>query len=239
MAWVKDLGKATLAYWWALMSCAASSILGLYALVFQKDNHWLVRSSFIFAGVFIIVAIALAWRDEHRKLLTELERNSYPEFQVEVSRLFHDVTPIQGIAWLHCGNIYVAKLCLVNIRPSPSSVQGVYVTLDDQDKKFSAKPFDVTQLTWQKQKFAREFLGQTITEYSTQQENIRDLLPSLIEPMTRGLHKDGWVYLSGLPKVDSSESFRFYVVDAYGKSHGPFISKAEMDVANVAKPRAV
>src|SRR5216683_4186262 len=75
MAWLKDLWRATLAHWWALMSCAVSNIVGVYALALQKDNLWLIRSSFVLAGVFIIVAIALAWKEENKRLQAEIENN--------------------------------------------------------------------------------------------------------------------------------------------------------------------
>ena len=85
MSWVKDLGKATHAYWWASMRSAVYTTLGLYAIAFQKDNHRLIRSSFMFAGVFIVIAIALAWWDEHQRLLIELAKNDKPKFAVDVS----------------------------------------------------------------------------------------------------------------------------------------------------------
>jgi hypothetical protein len=221
------------------MSCAAFTFLGVYLTKFPQTPHWIYWANGSLAVFFLLLSGFLVWRDEHRYLQVELEKNSYPKFQIEVSRMFHDVTLIQGIPWLDCGNTYVAKLSLVNVKPATSSVQGVYVTLGDKEKRFPAKPFGSIRLGWQKEKFTRVFMGETITEYSTQEETISDLLPFVAEPMTRGSHKDGWVYLSDLPSADDARSFNFYVVDAYGMSHGPFLPKAEMEVANVTKPRTV
>lgn len=225
--------------WLALMGCAAFTFLSLFLTVFPQTPHWIYWATGLVAVSFLLRAGFSVWRDEHNKLEVELEKNSRPEFQVEVSGLFHDVTPIQGIPWLDRGNIYVARLSLVNVRSAPSSVQGVYVTLGDQDKRFSAKPFGTTQLSWVTERFTRTFMGESVTEHNYQTETIRDLLPTVCEPMIRGGHKDGWVYLSDLPSVDGGKAFSFYVVDAYGKSHGLFLPMAEMEVANVTKPQAV
>lgn len=235
MAWIKELARATLAYWWALMSSAVFTILSIFASVTQKNNEWMIRASFICASLFIVVALALAWRNENKKLLVELARSSKPEFQVDVSRLFHDVTPAQGIPWLDCGNTYVAKLSVVNVRPSPSSIQSIYVTLGDEEKRFVAESFKQRQLGWSRAGINRTLGGQSVTPQLWREETITDLLPSLSEPMTQGSHKEGWVYLTDLPSKDDSAGFNFYVVDAYGYSHGPFIPKAEMELGNVKR----
>jgi hypothetical protein len=53
---------------WALLSCAASTILRVWAEYFSKNNLWIVKASFVLAGLFLLVGCFLAWSDEHRKV---------------------------------------------------------------------------------------------------------------------------------------------------------------------------
>jgi len=47
------------------MSCAVFTFIGLYGLILQKSNGWIVGASFSAAGVLFLVATFLAWNDEH------------------------------------------------------------------------------------------------------------------------------------------------------------------------------
>jgi hypothetical protein len=59
-------GAALLKKWLALMSCAVFTFIGLYALVFQKSNGWVVGASFSAAVVLFLCSTFLAWNDEHK-----------------------------------------------------------------------------------------------------------------------------------------------------------------------------
>jgi len=56
--------------WWALMSCAVFTILGLYCLITNKTNSWLIGASFVASAFLFVVAGFLAWNDEHRERMT-------------------------------------------------------------------------------------------------------------------------------------------------------------------------
>jgi hypothetical protein len=58
--------------WWALLSSAALTLLGIYALATNRSNSWVLWSSFGAAVVMLLVASAWAWHDEHTHSL-ELE----------------------------------------------------------------------------------------------------------------------------------------------------------------------
>jgi hypothetical protein len=53
---------------WALLSCAAFTILRVWAEYFSKNNLWIVKASFVLAGLFLLVGCFLAWSDERSRL---------------------------------------------------------------------------------------------------------------------------------------------------------------------------
>lgn len=62
--------KAVWADWWARMSCAIFTLLGLYVAVANKSNDWIVRAIFAIAAALLFVACFVAWRDEYRKRIS-------------------------------------------------------------------------------------------------------------------------------------------------------------------------
>jgi hypothetical protein len=63
--------------WWASLSSAALTVLGLYALATNKTNSWVVWASLSAAAAMLLLASALAWNDEHKRALVlegEVER---------------------------------------------------------------------------------------------------------------------------------------------------------------------
>ena len=66
--------------WWALMSCAAFTILSLWASIENKSNAWVVSGIATLAGIFFLVAAFGAWLEEHSKL-------------VAAERKFSELTP--------------------------------------------------------------------------------------------------------------------------------------------------
>jgi len=61
------------------MSCAVFTFIGLYAVMFEKSNHWLIGASFSAAVLLFILAAFLAWNDEHKAKLDEMARNQQPD----------------------------------------------------------------------------------------------------------------------------------------------------------------
>lgn len=64
---------ALLWHWWALMSCAAFTMLGIYIAQSGKSNAWLVSASAVLAVAFFVVAAYRTWKPEHEKRC-QLER---------------------------------------------------------------------------------------------------------------------------------------------------------------------
>ena len=83
--------KAVLKYWWALMSCAIFTAIGVYAAHANKNNEWIVQTSFVAAGVCAVIACFLAWRDKHRTL-EEFET----KYLHECPRLGLEVNSLEG-----------------------------------------------------------------------------------------------------------------------------------------------
>jgi hypothetical protein len=72
-------------HWWALMSCALFTVLGLYILSQNKSNAWAVNATFALAAFCLLGACFLAWRDENnqaaqaKKELSDLLKKHFSE----------------------------------------------------------------------------------------------------------------------------------------------------------------
>jgi hypothetical protein len=109
----KAFGK----HWWALMSCAAFTILGFYVAWANKSNEWTVRGIFGIALGLLIVAGFLAWRDEFRRA-NDLEAKLR---DIEASPR---LTPVQ--------NIYLpAQQISPELKPPKHNVQCLGVEIED------------------------------------------------------------------------------------------------------------
>jgi hypothetical protein len=51
--------------WWALLSTAAFTIIGLYALITGKSNQWVVTVSLAVAAIFFLIASFGAWKEQY------------------------------------------------------------------------------------------------------------------------------------------------------------------------------
>lgn len=49
------------------MSCAVFTFLGLYTLIFQKSNAWIIGASIVAGLLLFLWAAYLVWKDEHTK----------------------------------------------------------------------------------------------------------------------------------------------------------------------------
>lgn len=74
---------ALLKHWWALLSCALFTGLGVYAAATNKSNAWVVAGSGVLAFLLFLVAAFMVWRDEHQKYATEVARNRRPDINGE------------------------------------------------------------------------------------------------------------------------------------------------------------
>ena len=72
--------------WWALLSCAAFTLLALYALATNQNNHWLLVASIIAALICFLVASFGAWKEQYDARLAAERRlhDGRPVFVLEV-----------------------------------------------------------------------------------------------------------------------------------------------------------
>jgi hypothetical protein len=76
--WVKALGKT----WWACMSSAAFTVLGLCLAIFHK-GEWLVTGTIIMGLLFFGFGAYRTWRDEHDRYEAETAKNAKPDIRGE------------------------------------------------------------------------------------------------------------------------------------------------------------
>ncbi|HET9306983.1 MAG TPA: hypothetical protein VFO46_13225 [Candidatus Sulfotelmatobacter sp.] len=69
--YLKAIGK----HWWALLSCAAFTIIAVGGSLAGKSDSWITKASIFLAMILLLVAGFLAWRDEHRELEKERAKN--------------------------------------------------------------------------------------------------------------------------------------------------------------------
>jgi hypothetical protein len=88
--------KAIFRYWWALMSCAAFTMLGIWATYAKKDREWILWSSIALAVVSFLFAAFEAWADEHEAWADEhrkvVELTEKPDVTITVNGICTHVT---------------------------------------------------------------------------------------------------------------------------------------------------
>jgi hypothetical protein len=85
-------------HWWALMSCAIFTGIGIYAAWANKTNEWAIRASFTAAALCIFIACYLAWRDQHNELLEseQMVQDLRKKYENEQPRLGLNVQSTEG-----------------------------------------------------------------------------------------------------------------------------------------------
>lgn len=79
---------ALLRKWWALMSCAVFTFIGLIALVFNLSNRWIIAASFAAAVCLFFVAAFFAWNQQRKEVISK---------DLEISRLSRIDCPIVSV----------------------------------------------------------------------------------------------------------------------------------------------
>ena len=112
--------------WWALLSCAVFTVIGVYAAATNKANSWIVGATAVAAVAMFIVAAYLTWKDERSKYTTELARNQRPDIQGEVGVTGYGINSEgqeHGLWSVGCEVIF--KLTLCNHRPVSTTLQSI------------------------------------------------------------------------------------------------------------------
>ena len=200
------------------MSCAVFTMLGLIVLIFKKSNEWTIGASFILACLFLIVAIALAWKDEHQKLEDEIAKNIKPIFTADITETVRDVS-LDKEAY---GRSLIANISIVNRSYAPSTIRSIYVTMPDHDGKFPASEYGSARIHTGKASPCPPGLG-VIESTVPLDRTVLDALPRITATtLDKGIHIGGWVKFADVPYAYKGIRPQFYLVDGYGDIHGPF-----------------
>jgi hypothetical protein len=112
--------------WFALLSCAAFTVVSVYTAAENFGNGWVVGSSAILAIIFFVVAAYQTWNDEHEKYTTEVAKNQRPGIRGEVSVCGYG-TEGEGQEHGYWSSDFevVFQLSLCNYRPVNTTLQGM------------------------------------------------------------------------------------------------------------------
>jgi hypothetical protein len=108
--------RALLKHWWALLSSAVFTGIGVYALLEGKSPEWTAWTTICAGTVLFFVAGFLAWRDEHHratKAESEVERiaQSRPKLLLKES----DSVYVENVSLQRRG-IVIATVPFVKVR---------------------------------------------------------------------------------------------------------------------------
>jgi hypothetical protein len=81
---LKLFGLSLWKAWWALMSCAAFTILGLFIALENKGNSWTVGGIIVLAVTFFACAAFMAWREKYLALTKLQRRLASPQIDLSV-----------------------------------------------------------------------------------------------------------------------------------------------------------
>jgi hypothetical protein len=120
MAYLRALWK----HWWALMSSAVFTAIGVYGAWQQKGSGWIVGVSFAAAIALFFVASFKAWNEEHERLLAEIARNHKPEIKGTIAVGFATMSKENfGDPKAKLTDLFVLAR-LVNHRDVPTTIDG-------------------------------------------------------------------------------------------------------------------
>jgi hypothetical protein len=216
--------------WSKLVSGSAGTFLGFLIAHFSvalRRSEYIFLASSIALGVY---AVALAWRDEHRQLRLELEKNAKPRFQVEVSRALENATDLSA---------FVLKVTILNLTNAPSSIRSVVISGHKGGEAWSvaAKTFGDGAIKWREPKPMPAGVSERGYVEELREGLIQDALPFLTKQiMSRGQFVEGWLLFDDIPVVlPAGEPLPFvvYVTDTFGDIHGPTAITCDLEAGLV------
>jgi hypothetical protein len=113
--------RALWKHWWALMSSAVFTGLGVYAAWQGKTNHWVVAASII-AGVGLFYFAAFrSWKEEHKKCEDEIAKRGQPQLTAEF--MVFDNPPRTVLMLYNSSDIPAVNLFVQEIRHGSKVLQ--------------------------------------------------------------------------------------------------------------------
>jgi hypothetical protein len=99
--------KALLRQWWALMSCAVFTIIGIWAAARGKSNTWTVEISFAAAAFLLLMAAYRAWKEEY------VQNRNGPRIMMEwISKSSSTHTGGDIVRLTNCGHSFAANISM-------------------------------------------------------------------------------------------------------------------------------
>jgi hypothetical protein len=211
---------------WALMSCAAFTLLGMWILYANKNNGWALQATFGLAGVCLFWACYLAWKTEHDALIAEQGRHLKPNIHGEAKAIFWESTQSYFAIDGPDDSLYYVLLRLVNHADVPCTVDKFQMFLPGRDGVLSST-------------FSTQHIYGTIDHISSFGEQSPKDFPTRVmgiqisqmeawgdHPLAKACAQEGWVMFrigDHVPLVDQYiglKEFPYFVVtDSLGNPH--------------------
>ncbi len=97
--------KTLLGRWWALMSCAVFTFIGIWAAARGKSNKWIVEISLAATAFLLLVAAYRAWKDEY------VQNRNGPRIMMEwISKSSSTHTGGDNVRLTNCGHSLAANI---------------------------------------------------------------------------------------------------------------------------------
>jgi len=229
MGWIREYAKPVFGHWWASMSCAAFTIVGVYSAAFGKSGHWVVVSSFVLAFTALVIATGQAWRDEYNKLLQERAKNALPKFSVQAERAVYCAS-----------NSHLFVLCsVVNLSEKQAGLRSA--TLLDVMGQSGDNSADETFKTVSLYKSGANRIAVDVNESGWSVKELLgafkvDNLLTLASPLlVQGKRETGWLAFSGVsePKTTTFHGYGLRVIDTLGGEHDTTLFGLLVERSNV------
>lgn len=193
--------RALIRYWWALLSSAIFTAVGVYASYANKGNAWVFRASLTAASISILGACFLAWRDIYRQLKSLQASISMPLLNVELLRY----------TWLP-ERKYDRLIIEIYVLVRLTNVGNAATTIH----KYDLWVFDSTEKTFDSAPCKMRRNALALEQQITSEK-----------PLKRGIHVEGWLCFELHPHSiqDCDEKQRYHldveliVTDSFSKEH--------------------
>lgn len=215
--------KAVGRHWWALMSCAIFTGLGVFIAWANESSAWAVEASLAAAAICVFIACYLAWRDEHKLLIAERAINQRPSLHGEITHAFIGPThPFQKSDPVYRNSVILLDVKVWNIIQMPEiTVLDYELTVRPETPGQDAQTFVGTQEGWRIRRAVPPDGGEV--NY--------DLKSSVLRPIAYGAPRLGQVgfYIENLDSIrTNSADLELILVDALGGRNSIPASKKKL-----------
>lgn len=208
--YLKSIGfyfKSIIKIWWALMSCAVFTFLGVYVILANKSSTWSVSATFFLAVFFFFLAGFSAWKKEHDALTSLQCSLDIPKIKGRIRTAFLDREQQR----------YYLEISLVNYAEVSCTVQDFKLRVSG-----AAPVTGTTCIRGTIEPFTK------VGDYSIScpPTQIFPLQVGRTNPLVRAIEQIGWVefYVENIctfltTEAPGEETFSVIVIDSLGVHH--------------------